>query len=154
MKLTIIAVGKKMPTWVTQAFESYQRRFSCPVRLIEVNVEKRSKNANIQAIMLKESEKILKHISPKDYVIALDEHGQPWSTKQLAEKYTQWESENLNVCLLIGGPDGLAKICKQRANATWSLGALVFPHPLVRIILIEQLYRAYSITINHPYHRE
>ena len=153
MKITILAVGQKMPKWVAPAYLEYEKRLPTRVKLIEIAAEKRTKNSQPQTLKDKEAERILKHIQPQDYVIALDERGQTWSTQQLAEQYQTWHDQNHNLCLLIGGPDGLAQTCLSRANATWSLGHLIYPHPLVRIILIEQLYRAYSICTNHPYHR-
>ena len=88
-----------------------------------------------------------------DRVIALDVRGSAWSTEQLAEELSDWQMAGTNVSLLIGGPDGLSRDCLQRARQRWSLSALTLPHPLVRVVLAEQLYRAWTITAGHPYHR-
>jgi 23S rRNA (pseudouridine1915-N3)-methyltransferase len=156
MQLNILAVGKRMPDWVTAATTEYKKRFpnQFALSLIEVNTPKRSKTSLIPTLMSKEGEDLLNHINQGDYVVILDEHGQSWSTKQLAQKMQLWHDENLTVCFIIGGPDGLADNIRQRAQQSWSLGKLIYPHPLVRVILVEQLYRAISIINNHPYHRD
>ncbi len=156
MQLKILAVGRRMPNWVNDAVSEYQKRFAAPfsLSLIEINTEKRSKISSIPALMTKEGENLLNHIDNTDYVVVLDENGQQWSTKQLASKMHQWHDESLTVCFIIGGPDGLADNIRQKATKTWSLGKLILPHPLVRVVLIEQLYRAISIINNHPYHRD
>jgi 23S rRNA (pseudouridine1915-N3)-methyltransferase len=147
MKFKIIAVGKKMPAWVTETYQEYTKRFfnNYHVELIEIT-------AKID--MEKESELILSKIEPTDYVIALDEHGKMLTSKALSDSLQTWHDENLTVAILIGGADGLAKSCKQRANMMLSLSSLTLPHPLVRVVLVEQLYRAMTIINNHPYHRE
>jgi 23S rRNA (pseudouridine1915-N3)-methyltransferase len=96
---------------------------------------------------------MLAAIGKGDGVIALDVLGKAWSTEHLAEQIKSWQMSGRNMSLLIGGPDGLSEACLQRAEQRWSLSALTFPHPLVRVILAEQLYRAWSINNNHPYHR-
>ena len=103
--------------------------------------------------MAKEGEAMLKAIAPSDKVIALDVLGKSWSTEKLASQLSDWQFEGCDFCFLIGGPDGLAPECLARADAKWSLSALTMPHPLVRIMLAEQLYRAWTITVGHPYHK-
>jgi 23S rRNA (pseudouridine1915-N3)-methyltransferase len=156
MKIKIIAVGKRMPNWVTTAFNEYHKRLShaFTITLHEVNTPTRTKNADLTKLIQQEADDILTRIERHDYVIALDEYAKQWNTQQLATQLAQWQLEYENVVFLIGGPDGLAATCKQRAQQQWSLSALTLPHPLVRIVLIEQLYRAYSILQGHPYHRE
>ncbi len=85
--------------------------------------------------------------------MALDVLGKPWSTETLAQRLSDWQMNGRNVSLLVGGPDGLSRACLDRADMKWSLSALTLPHPLVRVVLAEQLYRAWTITVNHPYHR-
>ena len=97
---------------------------------------------------------MLAALAKDDKVIALDVQGKNWSTEQLAQNLSDWRMDGRNISLLVGGPDGLAGECLQRAESRWSLSALTLPHPLVRIILMEQLYRAWSIISNHPYHRQ
>lgn len=156
MQIKIIAVGKKMPAWVTQGYDDYAKRFTSDFKLslIEIATEKRHKNSIIEKILQNEGAEILAHINPDDLVIALDEHGRLWDSVQLSKQLDQWYTLNQTVVLLIGGPDGLATSCKQRANSQWSLSPLTLPHPVVRIVLVEQLYRAISILQGHPYHRE
>jgi len=101
-----------------------------------------------------EGRKILQKIPAGDHVIALDVQGRPWSTTRLSEELANWKLVGKNIHFVIGGPDGLSAECLARANQRWSLSDLTFPHPLVRVILLEQLYRAASILANHPYHRE
>lgn len=156
MKIKLIAVGTKMPAWVETAFKNYAQRLprDCSLELIEIPAAKRTRNQLADKWMEKEGELILKSVDPSDWVVALDVEGKHWSTAKLAEKITDWQSMGNNIALLVGGPDGLSPQCLKRANQRWSLSALTFPHPMVRVILSEAIYRAWSITVNHPYHRE
>jgi len=156
MLIRLIALGNKMPAWVNQGVQDYSKRLltSCPIEIIEIPLEKRSKNQSITRLVEKESEKILSHLKPGNLVIALDIKGQTWSTLQLAEQLKKWQTNGRNIDMLIGGPEGLSPACLQKADIKWSLSPLTFPHPLVRVIMTEQLYRAWSILQNHPYHRE
>ena len=156
MKLKLIAVGTKMPSWVEQGFTNYSQRMprDCKLELIEIPAAKRTKNQLSTQWMEKEGELILKAVDSSDWVVALDVKGKNWSTGELAKNLEDWQQMGNNVSLLVGGPDGLSPECLSRANAKWSLSALTLPHPLVRVILSETLYRAWSVTVNHPYHRE
>lgn len=156
MKLQLIAVGTKMPDWVTQGFNQYQKRFprDMPFELIEIPAGKRSKNADIPRILQKEGEQILSAIPKNNHIVALDLPGKPWATPELAQQLNKWQLDGRDVSLLIGGPEGLAPSCKQAAQQSWCLSKLTLPHPLVRILVAESLYRAWSINNNHPYHRE
>ncbi len=156
MKIKLIAVGTKMPAWVVTAFKTYSQRLprECQLELLEIPVAKRSGNRLAKQWMEKEGQLILKSIPDPDYVVALDVKGQNWSSRDLATRITQWQSVGTNVSLLVGGPDGLSADCLARADKRWSLSALTLPHPMVRAILSEAIYRAWSITVNHPYHRE
>lgn len=156
MKIKIIAVGTKMPTWVETAFQTYSQRLprDCSLELIEIPAAKRTRNQLAAKWMEKEGELILKSIAHSDWVVALDVEGQSWSTDKLASQITKWQSMGNNVALLVGGPDGLSSECLARADQRWSLSALTFPHPMVRVVLSEAIYRAWSVTVNHPYHRE
>ena len=113
----------------------------------------RGKGADVQRAIAREGEVMLKAIGMSDQVIALDIHGKYWSTEQLAINLDQWQLSGDNFSLLVGGPDGLAQDCIKRANSQWSLSPLTLPHPLVRILLVEQFYRAATINAGHPYHR-
>jgi 23S rRNA (pseudouridine1915-N3)-methyltransferase len=120
----------------------------------EVPLAKRMQGATAEQAREREGEQILKAIPPGDTVIALDVPGERISTAQLARQLEAWQMSGSNYSLLVGGPDGLAARCLERAVARWSLSDLTLPHPLVRVLLAEQLYRAWTITANHPYHRE
>jgi 23S rRNA (pseudouridine1915-N3)-methyltransferase len=156
MKIKLIAVGTKMPDWVTTAYVNYAQRLpkDCSLELIEIAAAKRSKNQLADLWMEKEGHLILKAIDPSDWVVALDVKGKSWSSESLAEQINLWQHKGCNVALLVGGPDGLSSQCLSRANSRWSLSALTLPHPLVRVVISEAIYRAWSITVNHPYHRE
>lgn len=155
MKIYLLAVGTKMPDWVIKGYKEYEHRLpaKCSLQLKEVAAEKRNKNSNIQAIIEKEAEKLKAAIPNNCRVVALDVKGQAWSTEKLATRLQDWMMSGQDIALLVGGPDGLNDELLQLAQEKWSLSSLTFPHPLVRVILSEQLYRAYTITENHPYHR-
>jgi len=156
MKIKLIAVGSKMPSWVETAYKTYAQRLprDCQLELIEIPAAKRTRNQLASKWMEKEGELILKAIDKSDWVVALDVEGQSWNTSQLAQQIIKWQSLGGNVALLVGGPDGLSVECLERANQRWSLSALTLPHPMVRVVLSEAIYRAWSVTVNHPYHRE
>lgn len=155
MRIRMIAVGTRMPDWVEQGYRDYAKRLprDCSVELVELPLAVRSKNSDIARAMEKEGEAMLAAIGKGDRVIALDVKGKPWSTEQLAAQMANWKMSGNNYSLLIGGPDGLAPACLALAEIRWSLSPLTLPHPLVRILLIEQLYRATTILQNHPYHK-
>lgn len=144
-----------MPSWVTQGFKDYQQRFprDLPLELIEISAGKRTKNADIVRILEKEGEQMLSHCQ-KQRIVTLDIPGKILTTQQLTNRLESWKQDGRDVALLIGGPEGLSPACKQSATESWSLSHLTLPHPLVRIIVAESLYRAWSMTENHPYHRE
>jgi len=161
MKLKILAVGQKMPAWVTSGYQEYQKRMprECSLELMEIAPAKRTKSkivkaGDIRKIMDDEAKRILAAIKPTDYVVALDLSGKNWSTTELSKKLESWQGFHPTIVFLVGGPDGLSKECLARANEKWCLSALTFPHPLVRVIMAEQLYRGWSVMNNHPYHRE
>lgn len=155
MQIHLLAVGTKMPGWVTQGYQEYAQRmpFSCALKLKEIAAEKRTKNSNIKAIQEKEAAKIKQAIPAGSRIVALDVTGQPWSTGKLAKRLEEWMMGGQDIALMVGGPDGLTHELLALADEKWSLSQLTFPHPLVRVIVAEQLYRAYSVTQNHPYHR-
>ena len=156
MRLSIISVGGKMPAWVEQGVDEYSRRMPREMKLQwrDIPLARRGKDSKPDLLREKEGQGILKAIPDGDKVIALDVKGKPWSTEQLAAQMQDWRMSGDDFSLLIGGPDGLSPACLDRADRRWSLSDLTLPHPLVRIILAEQLYRAWTITVNHPYHRE
>lgn len=156
MHLHLVAVGKRMPAWVNAGYTEYAKRFTANFRLqlIEIEPAKRTKNSDITRVIQQEGEQILKAIPPNSRIIALHDRGQQWDTPTLAKQIEGWQLDGRDVSLLIGGPDGLAPDCLKKAELQWSLSKLTFPHPLVRIIVAEQLYRATSLLRGHPYHRE
>ncbi|GGI83650.1 ribosomal RNA large subunit methyltransferase H [Shewanella hanedai] len=156
MKIQLVAVGTRMPDWVTTGFKEYQRRFprDMALELVEVPAGKRGKNADIARILHKEGEQMLAVIPKGNHVVSLDLPGKTWTTPELATQLSRWQLDGRDVSLLIGGPEGLAPSCKQAATQSWCLSALTLPHPLVRVVVAESLYRAWSVNTNHPYHRE
>jgi 23S rRNA (pseudouridine1915-N3)-methyltransferase len=155
MVIRLIAVGNKMPSWVEQGYEEYAKRLPAgyTLKLLEIPPEKRIKQADIKRITEKEGEKILAALKPGNLVVALEVKGQAWTTEQLATHLQTWHNDSRDVDLLVGGPDGLSETCLQKASLKFSLSNLTLPHPLVRIVIAEQLYRAWSILQKHPYHR-
>lgn len=155
LRLRIIAVGGKMPGWVDAAVDEYARRLPRELSLEWVNVAlgKRPKSGGITRAVAEEGKAILRAVAERDTVIALDVKGKGWTTEQLAENLFVWQASGSHYSLLIGGPDGLSEDCTQRASIRWSLSPLTLPHPLVRVLLAEQLYRAWSINAGHPYHK-
>ncbi|WP_448247438.1 23S rRNA (pseudouridine(1915)-N(3))-methyltransferase RlmH [Thalassotalea agariperforans] len=156
MHLTLYAVGNKMPAWVSQGFNEYSRRFprDMSFNLVEIPPGKRGKNADIARILDKEGELTLAAIPKGNRIVTLEVEGKPWTTPQLANNLSKWQLDGRDVALLVGGPEGLAPACIAASEQKWSLSPLTLPHPMVRIIVAESLYRAWSINNNHPYHRE
>ncbi len=155
MKIHLIAVGERMPAWVQQGYEEYARRLprECALRLVEIAPGRRGKNADTARAVQDESRRMLAAIPKGARVVALEVDGRPWSTEQLADRLQGWLGGGSDVALLVGGPEGLSDEARAAAGQQWSLSPLTLPHPLVRVILAEQLYRAWSILNNHPYHR-
>jgi 23S rRNA (pseudouridine1915-N3)-methyltransferase len=156
MRIQLIAVGSKMPGWVEQGYQEYARRFpsDMPLSLTEIPAGKRGKNADIKRILHKEGEQTLAVIPKGNRIVTLEVTGQYWDTAKLAQNMQNWQMDGRDISLLIGGPEGLAPQCIALSEQKWSLSALTLPHPLVRIVVAESLYRAWSVTTNHPYHRE
>jgi 23S rRNA (pseudouridine1915-N3)-methyltransferase len=155
MQIHLIAVGEKMPRWVQDGFGEYAKRLpaECTLKLVEIPPGKRGKNADVARAMRDEGERMLAAIPKGARVVALEVQGRAWSTEQLSAQLDGWMAGGQDIALLVGGPEGLDESCRQRADQLWSLSPLTLPHPLVRVLLAEQLYRAWSILRNHPYHR-
>jgi len=156
MKIDMIAVGTKMPDWVAKGVNEYLRRMppDYKISVQEIPAGKRGKNADVKRILQKEGQQIINSIPKGNRVIALEVNGAPWDTWQLAKNLEKWQLDGRNISLLIGGPEGLSQDCVNLAEQKWSLSPLTLPHPLVRVIVAESLFRAWSINHNHPYHRE
>lgn len=144
-----------MPDWVRQGYDEYAKRLprECELVLKEIAPGKRGKNSDVARIVKEEGERMLAAIPQGVHVVTLDIPGKPWTTPDLAQAMKRWLESGQNIALLVGGPEGLSDAAKQMARESWSLSTLTFPHPLVRIIVAEQIYRAWSILHNHPYHR-
>jgi 23S rRNA (pseudouridine1915-N3)-methyltransferase len=156
MKIKLVSVASKMPKWVEAGYQEFAKRLpkECALELIEIPLSKRGKNADINRLMIKERDLILAKIQPQDHVCALEVNGKAHSTTELASRLDAWQNMGKNVVLLVGGPEGLHRDCRERADELWSLSNLTLPHPIVRIVLAETLYRAWSVNAGHPYHRE
>ncbi len=155
MKLRIISVGHKMPDWVETACNEYTKRMprDLTTEIIEIKPDKRADGKNSEVVQEAEAKRILE-AAGKDFLVVCDERGQQISTLQAAEKIQFWQGLGKDVSIVIGGADGLHQSIKQRADWLWGLSPLTLPHAFVRVLLCEQLYRAHSIIIGHPYHRE
>ena len=155
MRIRILAVGQKMPNWVETGYQEYSKRLPADfqLELVELPPGYRGKGTDISRAMRTEGDAMLAAIGKNEHVVALDVKGKSWSTEQLAQQADDWRMGGVNVCLLVGGPDGLDLRCLERADQKWSLSALTLPHPLVRIVLAEQIYRAWTLLQGHPYHK-
>lgn len=155
MRIQIIAMGDRMPGWVQQGYNEYIKRVGAglDIELVEISPEKRGKSSDLKRVMAREAERMRQTIHKGYFVIAMDKDGKALSTEVLADKIAMWQKDATNISILIGGPEGMSPDILAEADARISLSAMTFPHPVVRIILAEQLYRAYSILTNHPYHK-
>lgn len=155
MKLVVVAVGQRMPGWAQTAWDEYAKRFPPELRLElkAVKTEARSSKA-LATVLGAERERIAAAISPGSRIVALDERGAAVTTMELAQRLRQWQLGADDVALVIGGPDGLDAAFKQSAHERIRLSDLTLPHALARVLLVEQLYRAWSVNASHPYHRE
>lgn len=157
MQLVIVAVGHKMPAWIESGFSEYAKRMPPELRieLREIKPETRSSSNNAATVMQREAARIEGALASltRPRIVALDERGKDLTTIKLAEQLTDWQREGGDVAFLIGGADGLDPALKARASTLIRLSSLTLPHGMVRVLLAEQLYRAWSVTQNHPYHR-
>lgn len=155
MKLLIVAVGQRVPDWAQTAWDDYAKRFphELKIELKTVKTEPRA-SKSLETLYAAERSRIEAALPKGCRIVALDERGTALSTVALAQKLTNWQLEGDDVALVIGGPDGLDPAFRQAAHERIRLSDLTLPHAFVRVLLIEQLYRAWSINANHPYHRE
>ena len=155
MRLLIVAVGQRVPDWAQTAYDDYAKRFppELKVELKAVKTETRG-SKTVEALMAAERERIEAAIPRGTRVVALDERGTTLTTKALAARLQGWQLEGDDVALVIGGPDGLEPAFRQAAHERIRLSDLTLPHAMVRVLLAEQLYRAWSVNAGHPYHRE
>ncbi|MGO9037704.1 MAG: 23S rRNA (pseudouridine(1915)-N(3))-methyltransferase RlmH [Steroidobacteraceae bacterium] len=155
MKCRLIAAGTRLPDWVNQGFREYQKRLRAPLvlELSEIALGIRRAGDDPRRAIAREGSNMLAVLGPNDYVVALEVTGSSMTTEALSAWLSLRLREARPLAMLIGGPDGLAPECRQRANESWSLSPLTLPHALVRVLVAEQLYRAMSILAGHPYHR-
>ena len=155
MKLVVVAVGQRVPAWAQAAWDEYAKRFPPELR-VELKAVKTEARASktLATLLAAEHARIAAAISPGSRVVALDEHGAALNTMALSQRLTQWQLGGGDVALVIGGPDGLDPAFKRAAHERIRLSDMTLPHAMVRVLLVEQLYRAWSINANHPYHRE
>ena len=155
MQIHLITIGQRLDPWVGQGFNEFNKRMppECRVNLVEIAPPKRTKNSDLKRIIEEECDRMIAAIPLRTRIFALDSRGKQYSTEELSLLLKSWLSEGSDISLLVGGPDGLSERCRGMAESSISLSRLTFPHPLVRVILAEQLYRAWSILKGHPYHR-
>jgi 23S rRNA (pseudouridine1915-N3)-methyltransferase len=155
LRLTLLSVSNRQPKWVDEGAEEYAKRLRgrCALELKVLPLARRTATTPVERAIHDEGERLLAAVPPGAHVVALLEKGKPWSTQELAAKLDGWMQRGAPVTLLVGGPDGLSAECVARANERWSLSNLTLPHGLVRVVVAEALYRAWSLLENHPYHR-
>lgn len=152
--MRLVAVGTRMPAWITTGFDDYAARLprELKLELVEIPLAVRGKNADLERAKNSEGDKLLER-SRDLHRVMLDERGASWTSPDLAERLKQWMRNGRDVALLVGGPDGHSAEVQAAADERWSLSKLTLPHALVRVLIAEQIYRAWSLTANHPYHR-
>jgi 23S rRNA (pseudouridine1915-N3)-methyltransferase len=155
LRLSLISASNRQPEWVDLGAGEYTKRLRgrCALEIETVPLARRTASTPTERAIHDEGERMLARVPQGAHVVALLEAGKPWSTKELAAKLEGWMQRGAPVALLVGGPDGLSPECVARANERWSLSSLTLPHGLVRIVVAEALYRAWSVLENHPYHR-
>ncbi len=155
MHIRLLAVGDRQPSWVDEAFGKYTGRYprEWKFRLDTIATVRRNKNDKSRQAMEAEGTLILEKLGSDEQVVLLDERGKQLSSKSLASRLSEWQTDGRDLCFIIGGPDGVSGLVRQRADWMWSLSQLTLPHGLARALLSEQLYRAWSLQTGHPYHR-
>jgi len=156
MHIRLIAVGDRQPSWVVDAFTVYSGRFprEWKFRLDCIATARRTKNDKSKSARQAEGDQILAKIDVNEQVVLLDERGTQLSSQSLATRLADWQADGRDLCFVIGGPDGVPATCRERANFIWSLSDLTLPHGIARVLFAEQMYRAWSLQMGHPYHRE
>lgn len=156
MHLRLLAVGERQPAWVDDAVASYTGRYprEWRFRVDAIPVARRNRSEPAARAVESEGRKLLERLGADEQLVLLDERGRQLSSPELGEALSNWQGESRDLCFMIGGPDGVADAVRKRAAFCWSLSRLTLPHGLARILLAEQLYRAWSLGSGHPYHRE
>jgi 23S rRNA (pseudouridine1915-N3)-methyltransferase len=155
LRLSLITASNRQPEWVDAGADDYAQRLRgrCTLEIKTVPLARRTSSTPTERAVADEGERMLAQLPSAAHVVALLENGKAWSTKDLAAKLENWMQRGAPIAFLVGGPDGLSEACVARANERWSLSALTLPHGLVRVVVAEALYRAWSLLENHPYHR-
>jgi len=155
LNIELLAAGTKPPKWMQEGVFEYLKRMprECRLEIREIAIAKRVKSGSVERFKEEEEKRIRQHIKKGARIVSLDVGGAMMSTEELSHKLKRWMGEHGRVQMLIGGPDGLSRGCLDMADESWSLSRLTFPHFLVRVLVAEQLYRAWSLLNNHPYHK-
>ena len=155
MHIRLIAVGDRQPSWVDTAFENYVQRLprQWQFRVDLIATAPRSRNSAAEAAKAAEGQKVLAKIRAAECVVVLDECGKEFSSQEFAARLADWQADGRDLAFVIGGPDGVSQQCMDRAELRWSLSRLTLPHGLARVLFAEQLYRVWSLSTGHPYHR-
>lgn len=155
MNINFLTIESSRPSWAKEAFEDYSSRFNKSIKVNWNGLKplKRTSNYNKDKTIFQESEFLLSAVKERSYLVCLDKSGKSLDTLQLKSRFEGWLAATNNLTFLIGGPDGLSQKCLDKSNENWSLSPLTFPHAIVPVMIIEQIYRVWSMTQNHPYHR-
>ena len=155
MNINFLTIESSRPSWAKEAFEDYSSRFNNSIKVNWNGLKplKRTSNYNKDKTIFQESEFLLSAVKERSYLVCLDKSGKSLDTLQLKSRFEGWLAATNNLTFLIGGPDGLSQNCLDKSNENWSLSPLTFPHAIVPVMIIEQIYRVWSMTQNHPYHR-
>jgi 23S rRNA (pseudouridine1915-N3)-methyltransferase len=156
MHLRLLAVGDRQPGWVDDAVGSYTERYprEWRFRIETLPAARRGRNEPPDKALEAEAAQLLQRFGAGERIVLLDERGRQLSSRGLAVRLADWQSDGRDLCFVIGGPDGVADAVRDRADFTWSLSSLTLPHGLARVLTAEQLYRAWSLRAGHPYHRD
>ena len=153
MKIRILSVGTRLPGWVNEGFANYVMRLPRENAIVLEQIPV-SRGPDVARRTDEEGERLLGRVVRGEHVVALDEAGTAWTSRELASELDRWRHMGVDVALLVGGPDGLSASCKARADKCWSLSRHTLPHGLVRVMVAEQIYRAWTLLHGHPYHRD
>jgi 23S rRNA (pseudouridine1915-N3)-methyltransferase len=153
MKIRLLCVGTRMPAWISEGYATFAKRLPRDLPLILDEVPAARRTNDTARCIDEEGRRMLARVAPDEHVIAMDERGSAWSSAELARRMRAWRRDGRDIVLLVGGADGLAAPCRARAEQSWSLSAATLPHGLVRVVVAEQIYRAWTQLVGHPYHR-